>query len=192
MGFYMNKISRVSIVALVPLVFTACQNDVVAPMSDVTIASPALAITFDAATGVGFVGKGDVQFTFNWNNKTLQERADAVQFRYSSAEVSEVSWICTNSKNENTQERERTTTSSVQGVVESVARERNQITGFKLLGYDGDATVTDSNTEGPKLNSCPTNWILTTPAGDPTIVSSFTTFQVSFDGVNWTELLEKP
>ena len=33
------------------------------------IVSSALAsVTFDSATGKGFVGKGDVQIAFNWNN----------------------------------------------------------------------------------------------------------------------------
>src|SRR5918996_4693526 len=32
-------------------------------------------VTFDPSTGTGFVGKGDVQTAFGWNNKQLQNNA---------------------------------------------------------------------------------------------------------------------
>src|SRR5215204_1584872 len=106
------------------------------------------AVTFDPTTGTGFVGKGDVQTALGWNNKQLQDNAGSLQFTFVSTTVTEVSWICTNDRNENTQERERTTTTDTSGVVSSVARERNQITGFNLNGFTGTPT-TDSSTEGP-------------------------------------------
>jgi hypothetical protein len=146
------------------------------------------AVTFDPVSGEGFVGKGDVQLVFGWNNKALQKNADSVQFQATSTVVSEVSWVCTNSNNENTQERARTTTTSVQGVVTTVARDNKfQITGFNLTGYSGTPTPS-SSTEGPPLNSCPNNWTLTTPAGDPEVVSSSSTLQVSTGGTNWFDL----
>jgi hypothetical protein len=130
------------------------------------------AVTFDPVTGTGFVGKGDVQLALGWNNRQLQDNADNLQFEVISEVVTEVSWTCTNTNNENVQDRERTTTTSVEGVLNSVARERNQITGFNLTGYDGVAAVSGT-TEGPALNSCPSGpWTLTTPAGDPEVVSS--------------------
>lgn len=140
------------------------------------------AITFDPATGVGFVGKGDVQYSLGGLNNA-QIQALPVSFTYSATSITEVSWVCTNTKNENTQERERTTTNSITGVVASVARVRNQITGYNLTGYVGTPTVTSSS-EGPALNSCPGDpgnprgnggdaWTLTTPAGDAeTVVST--------------------
>jgi hypothetical protein len=145
------------------------------------------AVTFDAATGTGFVGKGDVQTVFGWNNPALQANADSVDFRASSEVVTEVSWTCTNASNEHIQERERTTTTSVEGIVTSVARVRNQITGFNLTGYDGDVTES-SDTEGPAVNSCPANlssWYLSTPAGDPEVVSTGGGLQVSINGTDW-------
>lgn len=147
------------------------------------------AVIFDAATGTGFVGKGDVQLVFGWNNKQLQDNAGSVQFRANSTLVTEVSWICTNSNNQQTQERARTTTTTMQGVVSSVARERNQITGFNLTGYSGTPTQS-STTDGPPLNSCPggPSWTLTTPAGDPEVVSSSSTVQVSINGTDWFNL----
>jgi hypothetical protein len=153
-----------------------------------TFAAVSAAVTFDPDTGTGFVGKGDVQDVFGWNNRQLQNNADSVQIRANSEVVTEVSWICTNESNQHTQERERTTTSSVQGLVETVARERNQITGFLLEGYDGDPVVI-SDTEGPQLNSCPSGpWSLTTPAGDPEVISSTVGLQVSINGDDWFDL----
>jgi hypothetical protein len=146
------------------------------------------AVTFDPATGTGFVGKGDVQLIYGWNNKQLQDNANLVQFQAESTTVSEVSWICTNDNNENTQERARTTTTSTQGVVSKVDRVRNQITGFNLTGYSGTPTQS-STTEGPPVNSCPSGpWTLTTPAGDPEVISSTSTLQVSTDGTTWFNL----
>ncbi|HSK25425.1 MAG TPA: hypothetical protein VK894_00765, partial [Jiangellales bacterium] len=54
------------------------------------------AVTFDAATGEGFVGKGDVQLALGYNNKQLQDNAGSLEFAAVSEVVTEVSWICTN------------------------------------------------------------------------------------------------
>lgn len=153
------------------------------------VSAVSAAVSFDALTGEGFVGKGDVQLVFGWNNKALQDNADSLQFQATSEVVTEVLWECTNDNNQNVQERARTTTTTIKGVVSSVARERNQITGFTLTGYAGDPT-TSSTTEGPAVNSCPSGpWTLTTPAGDPEVVSSTTGLQVSDDGTNWFDLV---
>jgi hypothetical protein len=67
------------------------------------------------------------------------------------------------------------------------ARERNQITGFNLTGYSGTPT-SSSTTEGNPLNSCPSGpWTLTTPAGDPEVVSSTSALEVSNGGA-WVAL----
>jgi hypothetical protein len=162
---------------------------VLAAVLVLVVSAVSAAVTFDAETGIGFVGKGDVQLVFGWNNKALQDKADDVQFRASSKEVTEVSWTCTNTNNDNIQERARTTTTTIEGVVSSVLRERNQITGFILDGYDGEPT-TSSETDGPALNSCPSGpWVLTIPAGDPEVVdSSGGGLEVSIDGENWYSL----
>lgn len=132
--------------------------------------------------GFGFVGKGDVQLVFTWNNKQLQDNAEDVQFRVSS--ITETSWICTNSNNEHTQERSRTTT--LAGLVDSVARVKNQITGFNLNGFDDEEMT--STTDGPPLNSCPSGpWTLTTPAGEPVPVEG-SGVEVSIDGDAWFPL----
>lgn len=147
------------------------------------------AVTFNAADGTGFVGKGDVQLVYSWNNKTLQDNAGSVGFRAASEVVTEVSWVCTNSKNDNTQEKERKTTTTVEGVVDSISRDKKgQITGFNLIGYAGGTTETVV-TDGPSVDSCPggKDWSLTTPAGDPEEVSS-SALQVTIDGADWFDV----
>jgi hypothetical protein len=169
----MKKRSIVAALAAVAVVTTAVYADVI----------------FNPEDGTGFVGKGDVQLALDWNNRQLQQNADDVQFRANSETVTEITWICTNTNNENTQERERTTTTSVEGLVDSVVRERNQITGFILSGYDGNPTIGTPVTDGPAVNSCPSGpWSLTTPAGDPEVISSTGGLQVSINGTDWFDL----
>lgn len=45
----------------------------------------AAAVTYDPATGYGFVGKGEVQIAYGWNNSTLQKNAKDVTFTSSQA-----------------------------------------------------------------------------------------------------------
>jgi hypothetical protein len=148
------------------------------------VACLAAAITSYAAVilddnGNGFVGKGDVQTVFGWNNTQLQNNAAGLTFEYNadSIVVTERSWICTNTNNENTQERDRTTTTTmtVSHPESMIARVKNQITGFNLTAGVGTSS-SSSSTEGPMLNSCPGGpWALTTPAGDPVEISNETT-----------------
>ena len=97
------------------------------------------AVTFDPATGTGFAGKGDVQLAFGWNNNQLQTNAGQLTFRSerSTVKVTEVSWACTNTRNEVVQERERTTTTTTttSGVVSAS-------TSGTLSAIDGDTTKT--------------------------------------------------
>ena len=140
------------------------------------------AVTFNPTTGEGFVGKGDVQEAFDWNNKQLQQNAPGVSFKFVSTTVTEREWTCTNANNQNEQVRERTTTTTTTGLVDSIARERNQITGFNLEGFSGTPTES-STTEGPPVNSCPSGpWTLTSPAGDPEVISEESTVIAVFNG----------
>jgi hypothetical protein len=152
------------------------------------------AVTFDPITGEGFVGKGEVQEAFGWNNRQLQADADEVEFRYvgTTEQITDYSWTCTHPTNlSNTQERSRavTETASVQGIVDHVARERNQITGFILDGYDGQPqTSISTSSEGPQLWSCATNWTIseqTTDVGD--LIETGGGLQVRFDS-DWIAL----
>lgn len=154
------------------------------------------AVTFDPDKGTGFVGKGDVQLVYGWNNKVLQDNANSVKFQYVgiSTTVTEVSWECTNNSNQKVQERERTTTTetSISGVVTTVARERNQITGFSLTEYASVKEESTVATDGPTVNSCSNNSTLTKRAGDPVVDQEASTstggLQVSTDGQNWTDI----
>ncbi len=97
------------------------------------LSSVAASVTFDSSTGIGFVGKGDVQLVLGLNNAGVQALGNP-SFTYNATTVSEVSWECTNENNDRVQERARTTTTETSGIVSSIARERNQITVYILNG----------------------------------------------------------
>jgi hypothetical protein len=64
-----------------------------AAASVVLVAAPAAAsVTYDSA-GYGFVGKGDVQTGFGWNNKTMQQNFGGVSFTFESEAT--YSAVCT-------------------------------------------------------------------------------------------------
>lgn len=90
--------------------------------------------------GVGFVGKGDVQSSFDWNNSQLQANAAQLEFRFISAGT--VTWECEWFTGP-TQKRHVQAVSS-QAVDSSAAidpRKNNKgmITGFNLNGtVDGE------------------------------------------------------
>ena len=111
--------------------------------------------------GTGFVGKGDVQQIFAWNNKQLQDNANSVEFR--TWTTTEQTWTCTNPSNGQTQGG-RATSTTTRGIASSVARVRTQITGFILEGWAGTPIETNA---GPSVNSCGGVFVLTSPAGDP-------------------------
>jgi hypothetical protein len=134
------------------------------------------AVDVDPETGEGFVGKGDVQLALGWNNNTLQNNFEKLVFR--AITTSDTTWTCTNSNNGNIQERNRTITSGT--LLSHEERAKNQVSGFFLDGYEGEPSVIDS--EGPPLNSCPTNW---TYAPGSTVGGSTAEIEVSFDGGEW-------
>jgi hypothetical protein len=106
------------------------------------------AVTFDPATGKGFVGKGDVQLAFGWSNAQLQANAKNVAFTFSQHE--QYTGTCTFSVEtggvRNRQIRSVASTRvknvNISGDVAYDLRMRNQITGFSLTGYQNNVTVT--------------------------------------------------
>jgi opacity protein-like surface antigen len=106
-------------------------------------------VVFDSLEGTGFVGKGDVQLALGLNNKQLQEQADGLIFTASS--VQPITWECLNPAGKEIQFAQRIATTAV---ANSVARERNQITGFYLKGYEGNPTEEISG--GFEPGECPT------------------------------------
>jgi hypothetical protein len=47
-------------------------------------------VIFDSNGGTGFVGKGDIQVLYGWNNQKLQQNAGGVAFSYDATDVYDV------------------------------------------------------------------------------------------------------
>ena len=152
------------------------------------------AYTFDPATGTGFVGKGDVQLIYGWNNQQLQANAKLVDFRAST--TSETTWTCSRpAPTPNDPDREitqqRSTTTTTQGLATTVTRDTSKgkngpVTGFNLTGYEGTPTVT---TDGPAVGSCPaTPSGFTFDEGSQVTTPGATVLEVSIDGSTWYTL----
>jgi hypothetical protein len=95
-----------------------------------------------------FIGKGEVQQSFGWNNKQLQDDADKVLV----VATTTTEWTCSKEVelgNGGTNEivQQRSTTTTVSATTET--RLRNQVTGF----YVGE--VLRSSTDGPAVGTCP-------------------------------------
>lgn len=102
-------------------------------------------VTYDD-NGYGFVGKGDVQLAFGWNNKAAQTNANAVRFTIESDDSYAVTceWTTTTGgKIPKTIPHAVTNhkSSSVTSALMYDARMKNQYTGYTLLGA-GIPTVT--------------------------------------------------
>lgn len=136
-------------------------------------------ITFDPSTGTGFVGKGDVQLVYGWNDQQLQANAEAVEFRYQSTET--VSWTCYKDGDITKQDQTRTRTQGVNGDVLRELRKNGlgKVTGFNLTGWDGEATEVSA---GPPYHSCPNFWEI---IGEDEVSSSGQGLEVSKDNTNW-------
>ena len=100
-------------------------------------------VTFDPNTG-GFVGKGDVQLAFGWNNAQLQKNASLVTFSYDSVDTysATCTWVTgEGTKGEKIHNVEHNRRASVASTVAFSARTHSQIDGFILTAL-GD-TVTE-------------------------------------------------
>lgn len=113
-------------------------------------------VTFDPATGTGFVGKGDVQLAFGWNNQALQQNASGLTFSYLAEE--HYKFDCTftvevgKDKVREPRTQNRGKESSVDANVAFDARRSNQITGFNLTGFGAVTTTGEAPENG---GSCP-------------------------------------
>lgn len=102
------------------------------------------AVTFDNVSGTGFVGKGDVQLAFGWNNSQLQERASGVSFGYFVSTAYEAVCVWTTGEGRRGEKTHRVTHKGVYSLSNSInvdTRVRNQITGFFLTGYPNAGTA---------------------------------------------------
>jgi hypothetical protein len=116
------------------------------------------AVTFEFGTGAGFVGKGDVQTAFAWNNAQLQRNAAGVSFEATSTTSYDVTceWQ-TETGGPNSKVIDHAVTvhrnTHVNGSITYDPRVRTQITGFTLRGYG--QTTTTGGTVPVIGDSCP-------------------------------------
>jgi hypothetical protein len=103
------------------------------------------AVTFNPVTGVGEVGKGDLQTPWGWNDAKLQNSAEDVRFYVESAEVSAYEALCTWVTGEGTRgekihnvEHKKNTVSLLKAEVtrELKKNTHGKVTGFKLNGVE--------------------------------------------------------
>ncbi|HEY0868258.1 MAG TPA: hypothetical protein VGE01_12805 [Fimbriimonas sp.] len=106
------------------------------------------AVEFDPETGQGFVGKGDVQLAFGWNNADFQRNVGSVVFTYESSSL--VTGVCEwttegNGKESKTHQKKITSGSAIYGTLKADQRVRNQVTGIELTGYAANPIVTEGS-----------------------------------------------
>jgi hypothetical protein len=150
------------------------------------------AVTYDG-DGVGFVGKGDVQSIYDWNNYDFQENAELVEFRMLTG--GGTTWKCSgnNPAGKLVIQTKGSESEGVNAEVGYDARKnrQGQVTGFILTGLktaQGGMTIYQS------IDYCSTapndKWsnyglvegsVNENGGGDPLL-------QVSIDGENWFDL----
>jgi hypothetical protein len=112
-----------------------------AALAAATISTAAFAtVTFDTTTGAGWVGKGDVQLAFGWNNAQMQARHVGTTFGVDSTTSYDVTceWTTTTGgKNSttitHTVNNHHNISSSAS--VDSASRKTGQYTGWFLYGF---------------------------------------------------------
>ena len=112
-----------------------------------SIGAAGAAVNVDSQ-GYGFVGKGDVQLAFTWNNKELQANAKDVTFSYESVDayVATCSWTTgEGTKGEKDHDVDHKKKTKINAAIAYDARLRNQITGFNLNGFDLESTTTSGS-----------------------------------------------
>lgn len=118
------------------------------------------AVTFDPATGTGFVGKGDVQLAFGWNNSALQANAGGVSFAYKVSTDYEGVCTWTTGEGTNGQRTHNIRHTETYGLLDTLAydlRQRNQVTGFNLNGWDANTPPVTVGTVPTVGGACPGN-----------------------------------
>lgn len=133
------------------------------------------AVTFDPETGTGFVGKGDVQEPFGWNNKQLQDNASDVGFSFT--DQATYSITCQTTAGPVTVTNTFFRVRNVNREVTYEARTQKQISGFKLLEYgvsseSGAPLTCQSGTliAGPTLVSTSGGELSATHGGDSHVI----------------------
>jgi hypothetical protein len=155
-------------------------------------AAPAFAEVNVDEYGFGFIGKGDVQLAFDWNDAALQANADALSFSMRGNSTT-TTWDCIHTNPAGHVVRNpRNNTTSTSGLLLHEARRnpQNRVTGFFALGFDPEASSGTVST-GHALGSCPSgNNSVVDPASVVVIVNADGTgLSVSADGgTTWISL----
>jgi hypothetical protein len=151
-------------------------------------AAASASVTYDAATGKGFVGKGDVQTAYGWNNAALQANAAGVTFAFSQPIEQSVSQDATQSLTQSvTQSVDRTLSCVV-----TVGGEKNPKVFHNYGIRSGERTGERSGTREGTRTGVKTGSIASALDGDPRQVKGqkqFTGFILSgFNGTPTTTL----
>ena len=149
--------------------------------------SASAAVNVDEA-GVGFVGKGDVQSIYDWNNSMLQSNAHLVRFKFSAAGTA--SWKCQGvnaAGNVVTSDvRDQDVGTDAEIGYDPRRNKQGQITGFILTGTNSNPTTYNA------VGSCGASVGFKVPFQRVSDInyegSAEPSLKVSIDGVNWFDL----
>ncbi|MFC4426185.1 hypothetical protein [Deinococcus navajonensis] len=178
---FVNTPIKLVLAALGTLTLGACGQNAAPAASTPTVS--AQAVSFNASTGTGFVGKGDVQLAFGWNNQALQKNASGVTFTYNATES--YKFDCTFTLivgRDRVQEPQTVTRGRSAGVNATIsydARVKNQITGFNLNGFNGLTTEGDVPVDG---GFCPGGPLQDGVISNVTLTSSTGGLYVNYGG----------
>lgn len=128
------------------------------------ISSVALAVvTFDPATGTGFVGKGDVQTLLGLNNRQMQAVHPNIDFVYvaTATYTFDCEWWTGPDHNLRRHENTKEARTDINANIASDSRKTGQWTGWHLNGYEGGGTANpvaeptdaDCGAEGNEMKS---------------------------------------
>jgi hypothetical protein len=146
--------------------------------------------------GLGFVGKGDIQSVYGWNNAQLQAHAHLLEFRFVAS--SEATWQCEEWQDHQVHglrllgvlEYEITSVAS-NVAYDARKNKQGQITGFNLNGFSDTSTEQVGNDLAagecpPPQNSGnnPKHFVLVEGSLQASVVEEGA-LEVSIDGIAW-------
>lgn len=146
------------------------------------------AVTFNAS-GSGFVGKGDVQTMYGWNNKQMNDRASSISFRIVQKITENYVWECSSvtKQGEKITERSNRVTTFSRPVTTTIARDNKNgnITGFNLKGQPGTSSTSTNGAEGCTNNS---EYVVDSYESDPDAPTTVEEWLYINDGSGWREI----
>jgi hypothetical protein len=113
-------------------------------------------VTFNPDNGAGFVGKGDVQTSFGWNNGQVQRNAGGVGFSYivNQHYVAVCEWFTGPTFNRKQHDVEHKRSINVNDIVGYDPRTHKQIDGFILTGF---GSINEGGQDVPVVGSACVN-----------------------------------